>query len=167
MFPTWVYHLFSSRTAFTSQYRHLPLLNQVAMPFYLTHQQVSFIARIATIVSLISGACGSPFRRPLGALPQHLPKYLAPCHHCHLPPCSSDNQAGPNKVAKHQLFRTRVSVPGTCLACLPQKAPGCPAMLAEASFLAFILQLLQSYSFPPLTYSTHTVIVKTAAVNKD
>ena len=28
------------RNAFTSQYRLLPLLNQVAMPFYLTHQQV-------------------------------------------------------------------------------------------------------------------------------
>ena len=35
----------TSRTAFTSQYRHLPLLNQVAMPFYLTHQQVLFDTR--------------------------------------------------------------------------------------------------------------------------
>ena len=29
-----------ARNAFNSQYRYLPLLNQVAMPFYLTHGQV-------------------------------------------------------------------------------------------------------------------------------
>merc|ERR1719295_1271781 len=40
-------------TAFTSQYRHLPLLNQVAMPFYLTHQQV--------LVAILSGALGVPY----------------------------------------------------------------------------------------------------------
>jgi len=42
-----------ARTAFTSQYRHLPLLNQVAMPFYLTHQQV--------LVAVLSGALWVPY----------------------------------------------------------------------------------------------------------
>ena len=72
------------------------------MPFYLTHQQVPFTARIATSLSLISGARGSSFSRPLGALPQHLPKYPAPCHPCHLPHFPADNQAGPYQVAKPQ-----------------------------------------------------------------
>ena len=40
-------------------------------------------------------------------------------------------------------------------------------MLVEASFPAFFLQLLQSFSFPLLTSTMHTVIVKTIAVNKD
>ena len=32
----------SARNAFNSQYRYLPLLNQLAMPFYLTHGQVIY-----------------------------------------------------------------------------------------------------------------------------
>ena len=61
-------------------------------------------------VSLIPGARGSSFSRPLGALPQHLPKYPAPCHPCHFPRFPADNQAGPYQVAKPQLFMTNMGL---------------------------------------------------------
>ena len=55
-----------SRNAFTSQYRHLPLLNQVAMPFYLTHQQVLCLAFLLilifqVLVAILSGALWVPY----------------------------------------------------------------------------------------------------------
>ena len=39
-----------TRDLVTMQYRHLPLLSQIAMPFYLTHQQV-----LVTVLSLSLG----------------------------------------------------------------------------------------------------------------
>ena len=47
-----------TREFVTVQYRHLPLLSQIAMPFYLTHQQV--------LVALLSASLGVPV---LGSFP--------------------------------------------------------------------------------------------------
>ena len=69
-FSVYVLKLFTipifSRNAFTSQYQHLPLLNQIAMPFYLTHQQVLCLAFLLylifqVLVAILSGALWVPY----------------------------------------------------------------------------------------------------------
>ena len=70
-FSVYVLKLFKipifSRNAFTSQYRHLPLLNQIAMPFYLTHQQVVMLPFVLlhllfqVLVAVLSGALWVPY----------------------------------------------------------------------------------------------------------
>ena len=54
-------------------------------------------------VSHFSGACGNSLRCPLGSLPQHIPKHLAPGHHCHLHCFLHHHQAGPHQVAELQI----------------------------------------------------------------
>ena len=95
------------RTAFTSQHRHLPLLNQVAMPFYLTHQQVVTTPpcnyRDFLLLLFIPGSRSGSVRRSLGALPQHLSKHLDPLYHCHFPSFLCHHQARPNQVSESQI----------------------------------------------------------------
>ena len=54
------------------------------------------------IVSHFSGSCGNSLRRPLGSLPQHIPKHLALGHHCHLHCFLHHHQAGPHQVAEQK-----------------------------------------------------------------
>ena len=87
--------LFLSRNAFTSQYRHLPLLSQVALPFYLTHQQVFHNNNCNLASSYVSsGARSDSFGRSLGALPRHFPMYPGPHHHRCLLHFPAHHQAG-------------------------------------------------------------------------
>ena len=117
------------------------------------------------IVSHFSGACGNSLRRPLGSLPQHIPKHLAPRHHRHLHRFLHHHQAGPHQVAEPQMhIGTRV--PGTCLAFLPQKNPGCLAPHVVALFPAFFLPSQQLFFFPLLASTMHTSTVVTTTVNK-
>ena len=87
--------LLLSRSAFTSQYRHLPLLSQVALPFYLTHQQVFQNNCNLISSSGIKGACGDSFGDPLGAIPRCFPMYPGLNNHRSLPHFPSHHQAGP------------------------------------------------------------------------
>lgn len=49
-----------ARQACTGTYRHLPLLTRLAMPFYLTHQQVSGPALLQVLVAVLSGGLWVP-----------------------------------------------------------------------------------------------------------
>ena len=128
------------------------------MPFYLTHQQVVHNKNHDYALFVVSGACGNYFRHLLGALPQHLPKHLDPCHSCHIPHFPSHHQAGPNQAT--QICQpTHESVSGTSLGCLPQKVVGFLVLPVVAIFPAFFLPLLTS-CFGLLSTSTmHSVIV--------
>ena len=92
----------------------------------------------------------------------------APCSWPPLPPSLFPSSSPSWAPSGSRTKKNSVTwVLGTCLACLPQKAPRFLAVHVEASFPAFFLQSLPSYFGPPLISTTHMVIVTMTTVNKD
>ena len=128
------------------------------MPFYLTHQQVPQNKKCDISIFGTSGACGNYFRHLLGALPQHLPKHLDPCHPCHLHHFPYHHQARPSQVRKAKIC-TGQAISGISLGCLLPKVVGCVVVHVVPIFPALFLPLL-TFCFGLLPTSTmHSVIV--------
>lgn len=50
-----LFYCLSFRNSFTSQFQLLPILSEIAMPFYLTHHQVRFWRNNCTMCTMLNG----------------------------------------------------------------------------------------------------------------
>ena len=105
--------------------RYLATLSQVAMPFYLTHQQVSHKLVLITINTSLAiasylklshscpkpGAGIPPLRSPVGPLPQPPPYHPPSGHSCHRISSFHHHKAGASQVYHPCHIRTKQNSP--------------------------------------------------------